>query len=974
MSGRVRIYDLSKELGIDNKTCLELCKQLNIKDTDAELKASSSLIEAQAERVRRRAKRDGLANKSGKTATATATGTATQRRSQRRPPTRRPKRTRTSATETETEEEATKPATKSASKTKSVGTKSAGTKATDTKAAAAKSKSSDTKTAATKSTSKTKATDDKSTGAKTTSKTKTKATDSKTPSKAKADPGTASETDSDQTTQTQPQPQTTQPDQVISSATARAKATPDTDSDSDSETPQDPAPTPATPVSSTGKPIPPPPRRSGNSDIMVGGEAFVPGSSRRGRSGSGSGGPGPGAPTQRRQRTRGGSQVDAVFNPNIGRLSSGAQNRRKSDKTSGNQLRNQPQRRRRGGRRRRRSVEDLRPLEQQHEHTTPATTPIPKGTIEIPRNSSAQQVAPLLNRTAGDLVKYFMDNGEVIAAAIPLSDDHIELYAAEIGAEVQIVDLEQEAEAELQELLELDDLEPAAAEKQPRPPIVTIMGHVDHGKTTLLDTIRQASVVDDEAGGITQHIGAYHVKRNGQSITFIDTPGHEAFTAMRSRGANVTDVVVLVVAADDGLMPQTEEAIAQAQQAEVPILVAINKMDKPDINPDRIRQQLSEKGLVPEAWGGDTVIEEISALSGDGIDSLLESILLQAEMQELIAAGSQRATGVVLESHKDIGRGPVATLLVLEGTLKVGDPLVAGAVWGRVRALQDENGKQVKSAGPSIPVQVLGLSDVAVAGEPFAVAPTQKIAEKVGSTRGKRMKASDLGRDIGARNAGARLEDIFASISAGETVTLNLVVKADVHGSMEALVSSLKKLERSILKLAFVRQGVGGITENDVQLAMASNATIIGFNVRPDANSRQLAAKEDVDIRLYEVIYKVTEDVENALLGMLKPEFEERVVGEAEVREVFKISGTGSVAGCFVNSGAIKRDSLVRFLRDGAIIWRGTVKTLRRFQDEVAEVAAGLECGIGLSDFQDLKPGDIIETFEEHEIPVSQRA
>lgn len=610
----------------------------------------------------------------------------------------------------------------------------------------------------------------------------------------------------------------------------------------------------------------------------------------------------------------------------------------------------------------------MRPLGQQQTSGSLVDAPVPEGVLEIQRNSTAMQIAPVFNRTAGDIVKYFMAQNEMIAANKPLSDDHIELYAAEIGVEVKIVDLEEEQEAELQELLKLPSFDPASEHLQPRPPIVTIMGHVDHGKTTLLDAIRETNVVSDEAGGITQHIGAYQVERNSQTITFIDTPGHEAFTAMRNRGANVTDVVVLVVAADDGLMPQTEEAIDHAQDAEVPIVVAINKMDKEDVNPDRVRQQLSEKGLVPEAWGGETVVEEISALGGLGLDSLLESILLQAEIQELAASEMQRAKGVVLESHKDIGRGPVATLLILEGTLQIGDPIVAGAVWGKVRALQDESGQQLKAAGPSMPVQVLGLSDVAVAGDDFAVAPSHKVAEKIGSARGKRLKAFDLGRDIGARTVGARLEDIFTSISAGETVTLNLVVKADMHGSMEALAASLKKLERDNLKLAFVRQGVGGITENDVQLALASNATIVGFNVRPDSNSRQLAAKEDVDIRLYEVIYKVTEDVEKALLGMLKPEIEERVTGEAEVREIFKIRRIGSVAGCFVRSGAVKKGSQVRFLRDGAIIWRGAIKSLRRFQDDANEVTSGMECGIGLSDFQDLKPGDIIETFEEHEI------
>ena len=502
----------------------------------------------------------------------------------------------------------------------------------------------------------------------------------------------------------------------------------------------------------------------------------------------------------------------------------------------------------------------------------------------------------------------------------------------------------------------------------PRPPVVTIMGHVDHGKTTLLDAIRNTNVTSGEAGGITQHIGAYHVERNGQSITFIDTPGHEAFTAMRNRGANVTDIVVLVVAADDGLMPQTEEAIDHAKAADVPIIVAINKVDLEAANPDRARQQLSEQGLVPEAWGGDTVMEEVSALSGEGLDELLESILLMSEVQELTAPSDRRSQGVVLEAHKDVGRGPVATLLVQEGTLKVGDPVVAGTVWGKVRALMNDKGEPIQTAGPSAPVQVLGFSDVAAAGDEFAVAPSQKLAEKVGREREQRHRISDLGRDIGMRAAGAKLEDIFAGVSAGEKVTLNLVLKSDVHGSLEALVASLKKLERDNLKLSFVRRGVGGITENDVQLAAASNATIIGFNVRPDSKARQMAVIEQVEMRLYEVIYKVTEDVEAALLGMLTPEIEEHVTGEAEVREVFRIRRVGMVAGCYVRSGVVKRGTQVRFLRDGAVIWRGAIRTLRRFQEDVAEVAQGFECGIGLSDFQDLKEGDVIETFEEREV------
>ena len=747
----------------------------------------------------------------------------------------------------------------------------------------------------------------------------------------------------------------------------------------------------ATPTSVSGKVIPPPPGRS--RAITVDGEAFSPGV-KRGRPPAPAGGDGetqtPARTRRRRPDRRGAAHVDAVFTPQQTRLpSSAGQGKGKSGRGNAAPFRPNQQRRRKGGRRRRRSVEELRPLDQQPAAASLVDLPPPAEIVEIERASTAQEVAPKLNRTTSDMIKYFLDHQEMVTATQPLSDDLIELYAEEIGARVRIVDFEEEQEAELRRLLDLPaangagqdtnqsngegssdegegEGDPSAA--TPRPPVVTIMGHVDHGKTTLLDAIRDTDVTSGEAGGITQHIGAYHVERNGQSITFIDTPGHEAFTAMRNRGANVTDIVVLVVAADDGLMPQTDEAIDHAKAADVPIIVAINKVDLEAANPDRARQQLSERGLVPEAWGGDTVMEEVSALSGEGLDELLESILLMSEVQELTAPSDRRSQGVVLEAHKDVGRGPVATLLVQEGTLKVGDPVVAGTVWGKVRALMNDKGEPIQTAGPSAPVQVLGFSDVAAAGDEFAVAPSQKLAEKVGREREQRHRISDLGRDIGMRAAGAKLEDIFAGVSAGEKVTLNLVLKSDVHGSLEALVASLKKLERDNLKLSFVRRGVGGITENDVQLAAASNATIIGFNVRPDSKARQMAVIEQVEMRLYEVIYKVTEDVEAALLGMLTPEIEEHVTGEAEVRQLFRIRRVGMVAGCYVRSGVVKRGTQVRFLRDGAVIWRGAIRTLRRFQEDVAEVAQGFECGIGLSDFQDLKEGDVIETFEEREV------
>ena len=504
----------------------------------------------------------------------------------------------------------------------------------------------------------------------------------------------------------------------------------------------------------------------------------------------------------------------------------------------------------------------------------------------------------------------------------------------------------------------------------PRPPIITVMGHVDHGKTKLLDKIRDANVVAGEAGGITQAIGAYQAVKNDRLITFIDTPGHEAFTAMRARGAEATDIVVLVVAADDGVMPQTIEALNHAKASGAPIVVAINKIDREQAQPDRVKQQLSEQGLVPQDWGGDTEMIPVSALNGDGVDDLLETLLLVADVEDLKASPDGRAAGVVLESHLDIGRGPVATLLVQRGTLKVGEPLVAGPAWGRVRALIDHRGEQVKEAGPSMPVQVLGLNDVADAGDGFVVAPDERTAKSVAEKREHWHRVANLGREAAAPS-GARLEDIFEQIQRGDVATLNILLKADTTGSLEALTESLRKLERDEVKLSFVHRAVGGITQQDVQLAATSGATIIGFNVRPDRKARELAQVEEVEIRNYEIIYQVLEDIENAMVGMLAPEFEEVVTGEAEVREVFPVPRVGKVAGCMVLSGTITRGSKVRFLRDGTIIWKGAVSSLRRFKDDVREVQAGFECGIGLTDFQDLKQGDIIETFEEREIPRS---
>ena len=598
---------------------------------------------------------------------------------------------------------------------------------------------------------------------------------------------------------------------------------------------------------------------------------------------------------------------------------------------------------------------------------SPTNAPIPIGTIIVERGSSAQEFGPKLNRTAADVVRFLMQNGEMVTATMSLTDEQMELFALELGAELLLVDPGQQEEMELQALFDdSDDDDPD--KQQSRPPVITVMGHVDHGKTTLLDRIRNANVVAGEAGGITQHIGAYQaIAPDGRTVTFIDTPGHQAFTKMRARGAQVTDIVVLVVAADDGVMPQTIEAINHARAAEVPIVVAVNKIDKENADPQRVLSQLSEYELVPESWGGDTIVVEMSALQNLGIDDLLEQLLLVADLEELEANPEGRAKGMVLESNLDVGRGPVATVLIDKGTLKVGDPIVAGPAWGSVRALINDKGQQIKEASVSQPVQILGLSAVPGAGDEFRVAPDLKTAKTVAEAREQRIRLKGQREDARVKR-GVKLEDVFAQIQKGEVATLNLIVKADVQGSLEALTESLRKLERDDVKLAFVHRGVGGVTENDVTLAATTNATIIAFNVRPDRKSRDLAESEDVEVRTYEVIYNVLEDIEKAMLGLLAPEYEEVVTGEAEVREIFRVPRVGAIAGCYVRSGVITRGSKVRFLREGVVIWKGAISSLRRFKDDAREVREGFECGIGLTDFQDLKQGDIIETFEEKEI------
>ncbi len=712
----------------------------------------------------------------------------------------------------------------------------------------------------------------------------------------------------------------------------------------------------ARPLSPTGKPIPPPPGRP----LSPSGKPIPPppGSARptSRTGGARSTGPRPGGYTP---RPAGGPGAGAgrPGGPGGGGGAPGRPGGGGGNRPSGQ--RRPP--RRTGRRRRRRDQDDLQP---QFTTYTSSDAPVPEGVVIIERGVSAQEFAPKLNRTAADVVRFLLNNGEMVTATMTLADEQMELFALEVGAEILLVEPGQQEEVELQKLFDDSDDDEM---QEPRPPVITVMGHVDHGKTTLLDHIRGANVVEGEAGGITQHIGAYQVQNEHGSVTFLDTPGHAAFTQMRARGADATDIVVLMVAADDGIMPQTIEAINHARAADVPIVVAVNKIDKDNADPQRVLTQLAEYELVPESWGGDTIVVEMSALQGVGVDELIEQLQVVAELEELTANPTGRAKGIVIEAQLDKGRGPVATVLVDKGELKVGDPIVAGAAWGKVRAMINDKGEQVKTAGPSTPVQVLGLSLVPEAGDEFRAAPDDKIARTVAESRELRLKAKHLREDARVKT-GTKLEDIFAQIQSGEKAAVNLILKADVQGSLEAVTESLRRLERDEVDVSFVHRAVGGITENDITLANATNATIIGFNVRPDGKARKLAEQEEVEIRTYEIIYKLLEDIEQAVIGMLEPEFEEQVTGEAEVREIFRVPKLGAIAGCYVRSGVITRGSKVRFLRDGTIIWKGDIASLKRFKDDAREVREGFECGIGLSDFQDLKPGDLIETYEDVEI------
>ncbi|MDM5434533.1 translation initiation factor IF-2 [Bacillus hominis] len=567
-------------------------------------------------------------------------------------------------------------------------------------------------------------------------------------------------------------------------------------------------------------------------------------------------------------------------------------------------------------------------------------------------------LAKKLSKEPSEIIKKLFMLGIMATINQDLDKDTIELIATDYGIEVEeeVVVSETEFETFIDEQDDEENL-------KERPAVVTIMGHVDHGKTTLLDSIRNSKVTAGEAGGITQHIGAYQVDVNDKKITFLDTPGHAAFTTMRARGAQVTDITILVVAADDGVMPQTVEAISHAKAAGVPIIVAVNKMDKPAANPDRVMQELTEYELVPEAWGGDTIFVPISAIQGEGIDNLLEMILLVSEVEEYKANPNRYATGTVIEAQLDKGKGTIATLLVQNGTLRVGDPIVVGTSFGRVRAMVSDIGRRVKVAGPSTPVEITGLNEVPQAGDRFMAFADEKKARQIGESRAQEALVAQRGE-----KSKLSLEDLFQQIQEGDVKEINLIVKADVQGSVEAMAASLRKIDVEGVKVKIIHTGVGAITESDVILASASNAIIIGFNVRPDVNAKRTAELENVDVRLHRIIYKAIEEIESAMQGMLDPEFEEKVIGQAEVRQTFKVTKVGTIAGCYVIDGKITRDSGVRIIRDGVVVFEGQLDTLKRFKDDVKEVAQNYECGITIERYNDLKEGDIIEAYVMEEV------
>lgn len=612
------------------------------------------------------------------------------------------------------------------------------------------------------------------------------------------------------------------------------------------------------------------------------------------------------------------------------------QNRKKRKETKGNNKKNQ-------------TKEDTN-QQKSSKKSTPEKI-VYQGTLTV------GELADKLNKDSSEIIKKLLFLGVMATKNQDLDDDAIELICSEYDVKV-----------EKEIILEDTDFNKYIAEEKEenlieRPAVVTIMGHVDHGKTTLLDAIRESKVTAGEAGGITQHIGAYQIEVDDKKITFLDTPGHEAFTSMRSRGAQVTDLSILVVAADDGVMPQTVEALNHAKAAGVPIIVAVNKMDKDTANPDRVMQELTEYELIPEDWGGDTIFVQLSALQNKGIDELLEMILLIAEMQELKANPKAQAFGTVIEAELDKGRGPVATLLVQNGTLHISDSIVVGNTNGRVRAMLNDIGKRVKTAGPSTPVEITGLNEVPQAGDQFLVFEDEKKARQIGEARHQQAVLASR-----SEHTKVSLDDLFEHIKQGEMKAVKIIIKADTQGSAEALSASLRKIEVEGVRIDIIHSGVGAINESDISLASASNAVVIGFNVRPDVNAKKAAESEKVDVRLHRVIYKAIEEIEAAMKGMLDPEYEEQVIGQVEVRETFKVSKVGTIAGCYVTDGKVTRDSGVRLIRDGVVLYEGEIDTLKRFKDDVREVAQNYECGLTIQNFNDIKVGDIIEAYIMKEI------
>jgi translation initiation factor IF-2 len=591
---------------------------------------------------------------------------------------------------------------------------------------------------------------------------------------------------------------------------------------------------------------------------------------------------------------------------------------------------------------------------------TPREVVAPTGPVTVPSGVTLRDLSQALGVTAPKIIMFMMGLGKAVTITQTLGDEEVQLIAAELAPDRELTIKHAADDDEEPELFEDSE-----SDLVPRPPVVTIMGHVDHGKTTLLDAIRQTSVVETEAGGITQHIGAYQAEHDGRRITFLDTPGHEAFTAMRARGAKVTDIAVLVVAADDGVMPQTKESISHARAAAVPIVVAVNKIDVPDADPNRVRSELSTEGLQPEEWGGTTQFSDVSAKEAKNLDDLLEKVLLVADAElEMTANPKAEGSGPIIESRLDVGRGPVATMLVHRGTLRVGDAVVAGDAWGKVRALYNFRGDKVKEAKPGDPVEILGFDHPPPAGELCRVVENERRARDFANARGERLRREQLAQ----ASKGVSIEGLFEQMQAGAVQDLNLVVKGDVVGSVEAAVSELSKIQHPEVRVHVIHQGVGGITENDIMLASASSATVVGFNVRPNAEARALAEREGVEIRTYRVIYQLTEDIEQALVGMLKPIEKEETLGEAQVRALFKVSRLGTIAGCMVTSGLIRRGAQIRVVRDGTVIHETTVSQLKRFKDDAREVTEGFECGILLDGFNDVKEGDVLEAYETREI------